>query len=75
MFLQRVQVSSRFTPKLISIIGICKHIKVKQQSSQQLETYPYLTNDTFSTCHPPPSWDKAMIHSKLMADIMYTDAV
>ena len=45
-----------------------KHAKVKQQSSQQLETYPYLTNDTFSTCHPLPSWDKAMIHSGLMAD-------
>ncbi len=66
---------SLFSPELKSTIVISKHIKVKQQSSQQLETYPYLTNDTFSTCHPPPSRDKAMIYSKLMADTMYTDAV
>ena len=74
MFLQRVQVSSRFASKLKSIIGICKHIKVKQQSARQLEILSYLNDDTFSTFHPPPSRGKAVIYSKLMADTMYTDA-
>jgi len=27
----------------------------------------------FSTCHPPPSWGKAMIYSKLMADTAYNN--